>query len=103
MEYGGLELPEVYTRQDQLQVTNLIKQLQWDGTLANDILVTLDNLQMESRLVTPVLETTEGKLNYVRMGWLSELRRRFGQIDKKIWIEKAWTPKLQREGDAAIM
>ena len=28
MEYGGLELPEVYTRQDQLQVPNLIKQLQ---------------------------------------------------------------------------
>ena len=26
-EYGGVELPEVYTLQDELQITNIVKQL----------------------------------------------------------------------------
>ena len=50
-EYGGMELPKIYTLQDQLQMSNVIKQLQWDQTLANNILVTLDNIQLTTGLI----------------------------------------------------
>ena len=45
VEYGGMEHPEGYTLQDQTQLPYIIKQLRWDHTVANDILVTLDILQ----------------------------------------------------------
>jgi hypothetical protein len=50
---GGMEFPETYTMQDQAQIPYLLKQLRWDKTVANDILVTLDHIQLTSGFVLP--------------------------------------------------
>ena len=103
MEYGGLEFPETYTLQDQVQLDYLIKQLRWDKVVANDFLVTLDSVQMCSGFVTPILEDTKVSIEYLSPSYIIELRKRLAEINAYIWIEKCWTPKLQREGDAALM
>ncbi len=36
-------------------------------------------------------------------GWLLHLRQRLAHLNGSIWVEEAWTPKLQRVGDASIM
>jgi hypothetical protein len=52
-KYGGIAIPDCYTRQTQHHLKYMIKQLRWDNTLAGDILNTLDNVQLASRFVTP--------------------------------------------------
>ena len=55
MSMGGMEFPETYTLQNQTQIPFIIRQLRWDKTLANDILVTLDHVQLLSGFTTPVM------------------------------------------------
>ena len=102
-EYGGLEFPEAYTLQDQTQFPYLLKQLRWDKVVANDFLCTLDAVQLKSGFVTPLLENTEGAIEYLGPSLMIDLRRRLHEIEGSLWIEEAWTPKLQREGDESIM
>ena len=103
LEYRGMEMLEAYTLQDQVQLSYLLKQIRWDKTVANDILVTLDNLQLCSGLIHPVLEFTSLPIPYVDEGFLSSIRRRLGEINAGLWIENAWTPSLQRVGDESLM
>jgi hypothetical protein len=103
LEYGGLEMMETYTLQDQVQLSYLLKQLRWDRTVANDILVTLDNLQLCSGLLLPVLEFPSLPIPYVEDGFLSLVRRRLNEMEAGLWIENAWTPSLQHIGDESLM
>ena len=103
VNHGGMEFPEAYALQDQLQIKNVIRQLRWDETVANDILVTLDNIQLNVGFVTPIMEDTGPQMDYVDQGLLASLRGRMGEIEATMWIEKAWAPKLQRENDRSIM
>ena len=103
MEYGGMELPETYTLQDQLQIPYILRSLRWGSTVANDLLVTLDNIQMTSGFVEPIMEDNTLKLEYVDQGHLVKLRERMREYDASLWIEDAWSPKLQRECDESIM
>ena len=98
-----MEMLEAYTLQDQVQLSYLLKQIRWDKMVANDILVTLDNLQLCSGLIHPVLEFTSLPIPYVDEGFLSSIRRCLGEIDAGLWIENAWTPSLQRVGDESLM
>jgi hypothetical protein len=102
-EYGGLEMPDVYTRQTQHHLKYILKQLRWNSTLANDILTTLDNIQLASGFVSPILENTKAKIDYIDRGWIIALRERLNEIGGSLWIEDAWQPKLQREGDFSLM
>ena len=43
-EHGGLEFPNTYILQDQVQLEYMIKQLRWDKTIANNFLTVLDCL-----------------------------------------------------------
>ena len=61
VKHGGMEFPEAYALQDQLQMTDVIRQLRWDKTVANDILVTLDNIQLNAGFVTPIMELQDHK------------------------------------------
>ena len=103
LEFGGLEFPEMYTLQDQVQLDYLIKQLRWDRTVANDFLVTLDSVQMCSGFTTPILETTTEPISYLSPSYIIDLRRRMSEMKAFLWIEDVWAPKLQREGDASLM
>ena len=101
--YGGLEIPNVYTRQTQHHIKYIIKQLRWNSTLANDILTALDNVQLASGFVTPILEKTDTEMDYIDNGWIVDLRERLNEIGGKLWVEDAWQPQLQREGDFSLM
>ena len=79
------------------------KQLRWDKTIANDILVVLDNLQLVSGLVQPVFASPGVSIAYAEQGLLKAIRERMHEIEATMWIEHAWQPKLQRYGDASMM
>ena len=100
---GGMEFPETYTMQDQAQIPYLLKQLWWDKTVANDTLVTLDHIQLISGFVLPILSNTLEPINYIDNSFLLSIRNRLSEIKGSLWIEKAWSPPLQREGDSSIM
>ncbi|NCG03282.1 MAG: hypothetical protein GWP22_07470, partial [Actinomycetales bacterium] len=103
VEYGGLEFPEVYTLQDQVQLPYIVKQLRWDKDVANDFLVALDRAQLCSGLIQPILEATSPFLDISENSFIYDVRRRLSEFDASLWVEKAWTPELQRDGDSAIM
>jgi hypothetical protein len=42
-------------------------------------------------------------MNYIDKGWIVDLRERLNEIGGKLWIEDAWQPQLQREGDFSLM
>jgi hypothetical protein len=81
---GGMEFPETRTLQNQTQIPFMIKQLRWDKTLANDILVTLDHVQLLSSFTTPVMQNTKIKINYIGTSYLVEMRRRLLEIEGTI-------------------
>ena len=103
MEYGGMEIPDTFTLQDQLQVPYILKQVRWDSTVANDLLTTLEEIQLASGFVRPIMEFTDLPISYIDQGLLIKIRKRMGGYEAGIWFEGAWTPELQRERDAAIM
>ena len=102
-EYGGMEFPEVYTLQDTVQLEYLIKQLRWDKTVANDFLVALDSVQMCAGFTSPILEHTAIGVRYLEQSYIIELRTRLHEMQASLWIEKKWTPALQRVGDHSLM
>ena len=103
LKYGGMALPDMHTRQTQHHTKYAIQQLRWDKTVAKDLLVTLANLQLESGFVTPILESKAPHLDYIEQGWIAGLQNRLQQIDASLWVESAWTPKLQRIHDVVLM
>ena len=69
--------------------------------MANDILVTSDNIQLNVGFLVPIMEDTMLRTDYVDQGLLASLRGRMREIEASIWIEKVWAPKLQQENDGA--
>ena len=67
VEYGGMELVKRYVLQDQLHLVNLMKHLRWKKG-ANDILVTLDNIQLAVGFIRPVLKDTSWRLDSIHKG-----------------------------------
>ena len=58
-------LPETYTLQDQVQIPYILRQLRWEHVVANDILVTLDNLQLQTGFTYPILQYTATQAEFV--------------------------------------
>ena len=108
LEYGGVAFPEVMSLQDETQLPYLLKEFRWDKSVANAMLTTLDQLQMRVGFVRPIMEFTSLPIRYASTkgefdGYFLSLRQRLADIDGSLWLEDAWTPTLQREGDASIM
>ena len=68
LEYGGMEILETYTLQDQLHIMYLMKHLRWGGKVVNDILVTLDNIQQAAGYIRPIFDNTRRQLDYTNQG-----------------------------------
>jgi hypothetical protein len=66
-------------------------------------LTALDNIQLASGFVTPILEKTSPPIDYIDNGWILDLRNRLYKIGATLWVENAWQPKLQRDGDYSLM
>jgi hypothetical protein len=98
-----MEFPDTATLQDQTQLDYLVKQLRWDKTVGNDFLVALDSVQLCSGFISPILENTDAMIGYLSPSYIIDLRRRLGSMGAFLWIEKKWTPALQRVGDKSLM
>ena len=61
--------------------------------MVNDILVTLNNIQLEVGFVVLIMEEARSQIDYVDQGLLALLRGRMGEIEATAWIEKAWVPQ----------
>ena len=64
-EYGGMEFPDLYAMQDQTQIPYLLQQLRWNKEVANDILTTLETIQIQSGFVSHILKLITLPINYV--------------------------------------
>ncbi|KAL3784917.1 hypothetical protein ACHAWO_001204 [Cyclotella atomus] len=42
-------------------------------------------------------------MDYIDNGWIIDLRKRLNDIGGQLWVEDAWQPKPQREGDYSLM
>lgn len=71
--------------------------------MANDFLVVLDREQLVFGFVRPILEVTKPRFEFFNNSFILDLRRRLSEINASLWIERAWTPPLQWEGDSSIM
>ena len=58
---------------------------------------------MCSGFTRPILEYTQDPITYVESGYILHLRNRLSALSASLWIEDAWSPKLQRVGDESIM
>lgn len=103
MELGGLDFMQVRTLQLTTQITYLLKQLRWDKTVANDIIVTLDTLQLASGLSKPLMEYPTSPINYLGESYFLNIRAQLAGIGASIWIEEAWKPQPHRVHDDFIM
>ena len=72
-------------------------------TIAQDIIATLNALQLASGWEHSLLETTFPKIKYLGKGWLLNLREMLDLYQAGIWIENAWRPRKQRQYDKGIM
>jgi hypothetical protein len=102
-KFGGMEFVDTQCLQDQVQLDYLVKQLRWDNSVANYLLVALDSVQMVAGFMQPLLEYTNLPLVYAGNSYLLDIRSRLAALDASLWVEKAWSPPLQREGDESLM
>jgi hypothetical protein len=103
LKYGGMEFPNAHTLQTTVQVKYLLKQLRWDKSVANDIIVTLDSIQLNAGLSSPILEDVSQPITYLGHSYFLSLRQRLAELQASFWIEEVWRPKPQREGDQFLM
>jgi hypothetical protein len=83
---GGMGFPKVYTMQDQAQIPYILKQLRWDKMVANDIIVTLDHIQLTSGFFAPILQSTTKPIGYIDNSYLLSVRARLAEI-KRITLD----------------
>jgi hypothetical protein len=103
MSMRGMAFAKASTMQDHAHIPYIMKQLRLDKTVANNILVTLDHIQLTSGFVAPILQCTTKPIGYINNSFLISIRARLAEIKRSLWIEKAWTPSAQREGNKSLM
>ena len=54
-------------------------------------------------MTKPLLEDTQPAVEYLGASYVLDMRNRLAEIGGSLWVEKKWTPKLQREGDQSLM
>ena len=84
LELGGANYPCFEITQDQKGILNMIKQLRWNKTIANDILVVLSAMQFASGLCEPVMMNTTTDLSYTSQGWFTHTRQRLHSTNAQL-------------------
>ena len=94
LEFRGINFP-----QDTKGIQYLLRHLQLDQEISRDLLITLSYVQLQSGLITPEMEDVALELPFLEHGWFTHLCSRLLALDRAIWIEHAWVPQPQCEGD----
>ena len=97
---GFMDFLEVYTLRDQLQIIDILRYLHWDKLVANDVLVTLDNIQLNMGFVIPTMDDTSLHMNYIDQGLLASPQGQMRKIGESTWCvdrEGVGTKKYNRK------
>jgi hypothetical protein len=101
---GGLGLnTNIYNLQTQCAVGYLLSSLRWDQTIADDIICVLNAVQLASGWESPLLMEVDEPLLYLGRGWIRHVRQMLADVKAKVWVERAWVPRKQRQGDVSLM
>jgi hypothetical protein len=103
LSFGGISWPSFQIRQDTESILTMIKHLRWNQTVGTDMLVVLSAWQLASGLCEPIMEQVDLNLSFIGVGWFPQVRKRLQAMKGRIWIERQWTPELQRQNDTSIM
>ena len=58
LELGGIGYPSIETIQDQQSIGHFVRHLQWGKEIATDLKIALSHAQLQSGMVTPILDDT---------------------------------------------
>jgi hypothetical protein len=86
-----------------MSIGYIIRALRWVGIISNDIIATLNAFQLVSGWESPLLEDMSVTLKYLPQGWLPHVREMLRAFGSLLWVENAWRPCKQRQGDTALM
>ena len=89
--------------QDQKGLLIMLQHFRWNGTVGNGMLVVLLAIQLVSGLCKPILEDVTTKIPHLGDGWFKLHRERLVAMSGIMWVERQWTPSLQRLHDAMLM
>ena len=99
----SMNYPNFQIIQDQKGILFLLQQLQWQGTIANDLLTVLSAIQLVSGLYNPLLKDTTTMLHYMNQGRFTNMRRRLAVMNASFWIEHQWSPAVQHHNGESLM
>jgi hypothetical protein len=89
---GGLELnTNIYNVQAQCAVSYLVRAIRWQGSVASDIIATLNALQLLSGFTTPVLVSRDWEMSLQKLMVSSILGSGLDELTKFMSIESALT------------
>ena len=92
LELGGIGLPSIQCLQDQKGMQHMIRQLKWGREPAEDVHITLSQLQLQTGFLDPLLSRPVLPAPHIETGWLSHIRQRLCDLRAHIEIEDVWTP-----------
>ncbi|KAL7550562.1 hypothetical protein ACHAWF_015354 [Thalassiosira exigua] len=102
-ELGGIGYPYIGTIQDKRGIAHFVRQIQWGKELATELRILTSHAQLCSGIMQPILEQPQQDLPHLEEGYIAHIHKRLKDLGGGIWIENAWTPSLQREGDKSLM
>ena len=101
-EYGGLNLPHLYSEMMVLKLETLISNIRSNIDLGKAILININLLQLISGIEKPIFNTPR-ELKYIDNNWLLHLRSFLIEINGFINIKSAWHQEPQRQHDLLLM
>lgn len=101
-EYGGIELPHLFTEMMSCKLTTVISHVRAGTKIGQAILININYLQLTTGLETPIFESRED-IDYVDNNWLLHLREYMIHINAVLELTQVWTIKKQRKNDVILM
>jgi hypothetical protein len=96
--FGGMGMKYLYTECSCQKIDCLINQFKTDSSLAHEMRLNLNWLQITTGTSTPILESSQD-LNYVDMNWFLSIKEFLNRINATIQLKHLWTPSIFRTGD----
>ena len=101
-DFGGLNMPHLYSEMMGMKLESLISHLQASTELGQAMIININMIQLSSGIIEPIFETNT-KIDYIEDNWLLHLRSFIISIGGKIEIENAWKQDIQRINDVCLM
>ena len=87
----------------QKGIQHLVRQLEWGREPAEDVRITLSQLQLQKGFLDPLLSCPTLTAQHIEPGWRSHIRQRLYDLNAHIEVEDAWTPLPQQANDQSLM